>query len=444
LTPFYIGELLRAVLVGRKYPHHRADIVYIWFLERACDFLMLLLFATTKGRLIPHAVVFAVLWILSIAVIRFRFRLSSLTNWPRLSAVAVALCFSFAAWSLTAAALSGVLYVMNSPLSLLDSSSTFAYTTIAGSITGVPVGIGIAGSLLVKHLTAQSVPQSLAILCTLIFRLGTVWFIVAVGAITIILKWKTLLARLRSHAAGEHFDDIAPTYRQRIPEHVRRRLLTRKVQYMTNAVRSSGPKDTKRGLDVGCGHGWYACEMAGAGCRMYAVDSSQPQIRMARKYAVEQGVSVQFLRADATDLPFEDNHFDFAYAINVLHHVIDPDQQLQVLREIVRVLKPGGTFFLQEVNTLNPLFRFYLGYVFPLIRGIDEGNERWIRPDRLPDLPGATWQKDKLYFTFLPDFIPGFLLKPLAGLERYLEKSPIQQGSAHYIARLIKHENPAP
>lgn len=440
LTPFYVGELLRAVLVGRKYPHHRGDVVCVWLLERSCDFLMLLLFAATRGRLVPHAIVFAVLWLLSLAVIRFRFRISSLRNWPRLSVVAVAMSFSLIAWSLTAAALSGVLHVMNSPLSLLDSSSTFAYTTILGSITGVPVGIGIAGSLLVKHVAALGVPLSSAILCTVVFRVGTVWFIVAAGTITIILKWKKLLAGLHSEQAREHFDDIADTYQQRIPEHVRQRLLTRKVRYMTEVVRSSGPQDVRRGLDVGCGHGWYACEMARAGCRMYAVDNSTAQLRMARQCAVERGISVQFLQADAAELPFEDNHFDFAYAINVLHHVIDPDEQLRVLAEIVRVLKPGGVFFLQEVNTLNPLFRFYLGYVFPLIRGIDEGNERWIRPDGLPDLPGATWQKDKLYFTFLPDFIPGLLLKPLSGLESYLEKSRLRKGSAHYIARLVKHD----
>ena len=440
LTPFYIGELLRAVLVGRKYPRHRGDIVYVWFLERSCDFMMLMLFAVTKGRLITYGIIFAVLWMLSLTVIRFRFRLSSLRNWPRLFVIAVALSFSFIAWSLTGIALSGVLYVMDSPLSLLDSSSTFAYTTILGSVTGIPVGIGVAGSLLVKHLAAQSVPLSLAILCTVVFRLGTVWFIVAVGAIAVVLKWKKLLVRLCSHEHDEHFDDIADTYQQRIPEHVRRRLLMRKVQYMTEAVQPSESQVAKHGLDIGCGHGWYACEMARAGCEMHALDKSQAQIQMARHYAVDQGLNVQFARSDAAKLPFEDNHFDFAYAINVLHHVIDPEQQLQVLREIVRVLKPGGVFFLQEVNTLNPLFRFYLGYVFPLIRGIDEGNERWLKPDRLPDLPGAAWQTDKLYFTFLPDFIPAFLLKPLSGFERYLEKSRLRRGSAHYVARLVKHD----
>ncbi len=137
-------------------------------------------------------------------------------------------------------------------------------------------------------------------------------------------------------------------------------------------------------------------------------------------------------------LPFDDHTFDFVYAINVLHHIMDHEAQLQVLSEIVRVLKPGGVFFLQEVNTLNPLFRFYLGYVFPLVCGIDEGNERWIRPDRLPAVPGAHWVQDKLYFTFLPDFIPELLLRSLSGLERYLEKSRLRKGSAHYVARLEK------
>ena len=77
--------------------------------------------------------------------------------------------------------------------------------------------------------------------------------------------------------------------------------------------------------------------------------------------------------------------------------------------------------------------------MFPLIRGIDEGNERWIRPDQLPDLAAAEWGQDTRYFTFLPDFIPPFLLKPLSPIERYLENSRLREGSAHYIARLTKH-----
>ncbi len=438
LTPFYVGELLRVPLVGRTHPSRRTDVIYVWLLERLTDLLVLSLFAMMAGRFRTYGAAIVVVWVTGLFVVRRRFQVKRLRNWPNLFHVAVALGLTVLAWSLVGLALSSTLFLMRSPLSFVEALGTFAHTTVLGGLTGIPVGIGVAGSLLVRELAAGDVALSAAIISTVAFRLGTVWFIVAVGSITLLLRWKPLLGRLRSRRPDDHFEDIADTYEHRIPEHVRQRLLLRKVRYMQETLSAAGLGNGARGLDIGCGHGWYACEMARLGHQMVGVDRSPAQIRMAERYAQEQCVECRFLAVDAAKLPFDDGHFDFVYAINVLHHVVDPEGQLQVLEEIVRVLKPGGVFFLQEINTMNPLFRFYLGYVFPLIRGIDEGNERWIRPDRLPGLAGADWMQDRLYFTFLPDFIPAVLLKPLAGFERYLERSRLRRGSAHYVARLVK------
>ncbi len=438
LTPFYIGELLRVPLVGRTHPLRRTDIVYVWLLERLSDLLVLSLFAMLAGWLHVYGVVIIVVWVLVLLLVRLRFQAKRFRSWPGAFDVAVALGFTVLAWSLVGVALAGTLALMQSPLPFGEALGTFGYTTVVGGITGIPVGIGVAGSLLVRVLLAGTVPLSTAIVSTVVLRLGTVWFVVAVGSVTLLLNWRRLLGRLHKQRPEDHFEDIAETYEHRIPEHVRQRLLMRKVRHMKETLDSLGLPRSARGLDIGCGHGWYACEMATLGYEMTGVDRSQSQIRMAQRYANEQSIACHFQSAEGARLPFDDGQFDFAYAINVLHHVVDPQRQLQVLAEIVRVLRPGGVFFLQEINTMNPLFRFYLGYVFPLIRGIDEGNERWIRPDELPAVAGADWAEDKLYFTFLPDFIPGFLLKPLSGFEAYLETSRLRKGSAHYVAKLLK------
>ena len=46
--------------------------------------------------------------------------------------------------------------------------------------------------------------------------------------------------------------------------------------------------------------------------------------------------------------------------------------EARVAREMARVLKPGGFLVVQETNTNNPLFRFYMGYVFPILSRIDD------------------------------------------------------------------------
>src|SRR5690606_25257494 len=147
----------------------------------------------------------------------------------------------------------------------------------------------------------------------------------------------------------------------------------------------------------------------------------------------------QLVQADAQALPFESNSFDFVYSINAIHHILEAGSQDRALAEIVRVLKPGGIFMLHEINTENPVFRWYMGYLFPLIKKIDEGNEEWILPTALPKPPGAGWAESSIeYFTFLPDFIPRAILSALSGLERALEDSRFRRMSAHSQACLIK------
>ncbi len=104
------------------------------------------------------------------------------------------------------------------------------------------------------------------------------------------------------------------------------------------------------------------------------------------------------------------------------------------------MLRPGGSFFLHEINTKNPIFALYMGYLFPLIREIDDGTEAWIKPYSLPAVSGATWDEDLTYLTFLPDFTPRPLVEWLSGVERSLERSRFRSWSAHYVARLVKRD----
>jgi ubiquinone/menaquinone biosynthesis C-methylase UbiE len=240
--------------------------------------------------------------------------------------------------------------------------------------------------------------------------------------------------------AQQHFDSVAPTYADDIPEHYRTYILERKIGAMLSAL--PPPNMEARGLDLGCGHGWYASELARRGYRMHGVDPSQGQIAQAAQHCQAQRTHVELATYDGSHLPYPDAHFDFAYSINVLHHVPTPEAQRALLAEVMRVLKPGGSFLLHEMNVENALFRGYVSYVFPLLKSIDEGTELWIRPKHLPEIRGGHWQREIRYFTFLPEFLPHVVLHAARPFERRLEASPLRAYSAHYMATLTRELEP--
>jgi SAM-dependent methyltransferase len=88
-------------------------------------------------------------------------------------------------------------------------------------------------------------------------------------------------------------------------------------------------------LDVGCGTGGYATGFAELGWDYTGVDASEDMLRRAE----EKGVRA--VRADATALPFGDASFDAA--VSIFTHT-DVDDFDGLVREVVRVLRPGAPF----------------------------------------------------------------------------------------------------
>ena len=85
---------------------------------------------------------------------------------------------------------------------------------------------------------------------------------------------------------------------------------------------------------------------------LVGVDPSEPMLRRARRRAAELARDVRLVEAPAEALPFEDERFDTVVSLAVLCTVDDP---ARVLREIRRVLRPGGRFvFLEHVRSSDP------------------------------------------------------------------------------------------
>ena len=131
-----------------------------------------------------------------------------------------------------------------------------------------------------------------------------------------------LVARLESRAKDQVFTRLFDKYAARID-----------------------PGPSGQVLEVGCGTGAMTRALARRAAfsgKATGVDQSRHFIDAARQFAQDESVAeqVDFLVGDAHSLDFPDGTFDAVFAHTLISHVTDP---AAVLREMVRVLRPGGT-----------------------------------------------------------------------------------------------------
>lgn len=102
-------------------------------------------------------------------------------------------------------------------------------------------------------------------------------------------------------------------------------------------------------LDIGTGQGLAAVEIARRGTPVMTVDNSEDNLRKGYVTASAASVDdmIEFYLADAADLPFEDGRFREIVMVNTLHHLKDISG---VLREVSRLLSPGGSFVVGELT----------------------------------------------------------------------------------------------
>jgi demethylmenaquinone methyltransferase / 2-methoxy-6-polyprenyl-1,4-benzoquinol methylase len=144
------------------------------------------------------------------------------------------------------------------------------------------------------------------------------------------------------------------------------------------AVRLSGAREGSQVLDCATGTGDLALSFkrkVGAGGRVVGTDFCPEMLESAPAKAAREGLEVEFQVADALALPFADDSFDVASISFGIRNVDDP---VKCLKEMARVVRPGGQVvvveFGQPQGLFGALFRLYSKVIMPAIGGLLTGN----------------------------------------------------------------------
>jgi tellurite methyltransferase len=103
-----------------------------------------------------------------------------------------------------------------------------------------------------------------------------------------------------------------------------------------------------RVLDAGCGYGRNLVHLLRQGCEVFALDARQDEVEHVRQLSASLGTGLpaeNFQVGLIERMPFPDAFADVAMCNSVLHFARDEDHFRAMLRELWRVLKPGGMLF---------------------------------------------------------------------------------------------------
>lgn len=140
-------------------------------------------------------------------------------------------------------------------------------------------------------------------------------------------------------------------------------------------TRAVGPAAGERILDLAAGTGTSSAALARNGAEVVAADFSPGMIAVGREKYADRS-DIQFVEADATDLPFADEEFDATTISFGLRNVVRPKD---ALAEMLRVTKPGGRIVICEFSTptfgpMRAAYNLYLERVMPLVAGVASSN----------------------------------------------------------------------
>ena len=127
--------------------------------------------------------------------------------------------------------------------------------------------------------------------------------------------------------------------------------LVREKTFKTALVKQAGLEKGHRALDIGCGTATLTIliKRACPDCEVLGLDGDPAILEVARRKIARAGLNIRLIHGTAAVLPFPDDSFDRVFTSLILHHLTS-DDRAYALKEILRVLKPGGELHIAELG----------------------------------------------------------------------------------------------
>lgn len=131
-------------------------------------------------------------------------------------------------------------------------------------------------------------------------------------------------------------------------------LTSRQVNFILKSLKLKKGAEV---LDLACGYGRHAIELAKRGYAVTGVDFSQHFIRLAKREAEAQNVEVSFIQGDMLSLSFK-SKFDAVISMFTSFGYFDSEEDnALVFKKVFHALKPGGKFLIDLINAVNAMIR---------------------------------------------------------------------------------------
>lgn len=140
----------------------------------------------------------------------------------------------------------------------------------------------------------------------------------------------------------KYFDDVASQW-----DKMRETFFSEAVREKAFAVANIQPDEFA--ADIGAGTGFITEGLVQKGLRVIAIDQSEEMIRETQK-KFQDIAEIDYRKGDAESLPVENESVDYVFANMYLHHVESPPD---AIKEMVRILKPGGKLIITDMDEHN-------------------------------------------------------------------------------------------